>query len=86
MGKADLHLHTSCSDGMASVARLLDHVESHTGLDVIAITDHDSLRGAMRARDRWARGSYRFDLVPGMEVTTTEGHLLALFKIGRAHV
>ena len=79
MGKADLHLHTSYSDGMASVAELLDYVETHSDLDVIAVTDHDSLRGALDAREKWARGSYRFEVVPGMEVTTIEGHLLALF-------
>jgi predicted metal-dependent phosphoesterase TrpH len=79
VGKADLHLHTAHSDGMASVAELLDYVQEHTDLDVIAVTDHDSLRGAMDAREKWARGSYRFEVVPGMEVTTVEGHLLALF-------
>ena len=78
MGKADLHLHTSHSDGMASVAELLDHVEARTDLDVIAITDHDDIRGAMAARERWARRSYRFEVAPGIEVTTIEGHLLAL--------
>lgn len=79
MGKADLHLHTSHSDGMALVGELLTHVQERTDLDVIAVTDHDSLRGALDARERWARGSYRFEVVPGMEVTTIEGHLLALF-------
>lgn len=79
MGKADLHLHSSHSDGMAEVSELLDHVEAGTDLDVIAITDHDSLRGAHDARERWARGRYRFEVVTGMEVTTIEGHLLALF-------
>ena len=79
MGKADLHLHTSHSDGMADVSELLDYAEEQTDLDVIAVTDHDDLRGALDARDRWARGSYRFEVIPGMEVTTTEGHLLALY-------
>lgn len=79
MGRADLHIHTSHSDGMADVAELLDHVETQTDLDVIAVTDHDDIRGALAARERMARGSYRFELVPGMEVTTIEGHLLALY-------
>ena len=79
VGKADLHLHTAHSDGMASVAELIEHLEARTDLDVIAVTDHDSLRGALDARERWAHGSYRFEVVPGMEVTTIEGHLLALF-------
>jgi len=79
MGKADLHVHTSLSDGMADVPVLLDYVESKTDLDVIAITDHDDITGALRARKRWANGRYRFALVPGVEVTTIEGHVLALF-------
>ena len=79
MGRADLHVHTSYSDGMADVPALLAHVESHTDLDIIAVTDHDDIRGALAARKAWARGSYRFEVVAGMEVTTIEGHVLALF-------
>ncbi len=78
-GKADLHIHTSFSDGMASARELLDHVETETDLDVIAVTDHDDVRGALKAREIWARGNYRFELVTGAELTTIEGHLLALF-------
>lgn len=79
MGKADLHIHTSHSDGMCDVPELLDYVESRTELDLIAVTDHDDLRGAERARERWAQGRYRFQVIAGMEVTTIEGHILALF-------
>ena len=79
MGKADLHVHTSHSDGMYDVPELLDYVQSETDLDLIAVTDHDSLSGALEARERCARGRYRFDVIPGMEVTTIEGHVLALF-------
>jgi predicted metal-dependent phosphoesterase TrpH len=79
MGKADLHVHTSYSDGMASVPALLAYIESRTTLDVVAVTDHDDIRGALAAREAWARGTYRFLVVPGMEVTTIEGHVLALF-------
>ena len=78
-GKADLHMHTSFSDGMASARELLDHVETETDLDVIAVTDHDDIMGALKAREIWARGNYRFELVTGAELTTIEGHLLALF-------
>ena len=79
LGKADLHVHTSYSDGMAGAREVLDYVEAHTDLDVLAITDHDDVRGALMAREIWARGSYRFELVTGAELTTIEGHLLALF-------
>lgn len=79
LGKADLHVHTAAGDGMAEIPELLDYVESSTDLDVIAITDHDSLKGALAARERWANGRHRFDFIVGMEVTALEGHLLALF-------
>jgi len=79
VGKADLHVHTSHSDAMCDVPQLLDYVESETDLDLIAVTDHDGLSGAWEARERCAKGRYRFQVIPGMEVTTIEGHILALF-------
>jgi len=79
MGKAVLHIHTHHGDGLDSVQRILDHVEAHTDLDVIAITEHDDLETALRAREIWARNGYGFDFVPGVEVTTLEGHLVALY-------
>jgi hypothetical protein len=78
-GKADMHLHTLYSDGTADVQSLLDHVERHTDLDVVAITDHERIDGALRAREIHAAGGYSFELVVGEEVTTRRGHVLALF-------
>jgi hypothetical protein len=79
MGKADLHIHTRDGDGLDSIEAILHHVETQTDLDVIAITEHDSLETALHARDLWARGGYGFDFVPGVEVTTLEGHVIALY-------
>jgi predicted metal-dependent phosphoesterase TrpH len=76
---ADLHMHTHYSDGTGSVEEVLTHVQNATPLDVIAITDHDTITGALRARDLVARRDYRFELVVGEEVSTREGHMLALF-------
>lgn len=78
-GKADMHLHTLYSDGTASVRELLDHVERATDLDLIAVTDHERIDGAQRAREIHASGGYSFDLVMGEEITTRRGHVLALF-------
>jgi predicted metal-dependent phosphoesterase TrpH len=83
LGKADLHLHTLYSDGTASVREVLDHVEHHTDLDVIAITDHERVDGALRAREIHASGNYSFELVVGEEITTRRGHVLALFLTER---
>jgi hypothetical protein len=79
VGTADLHIHTSSGDGMAGVPELFDYVEEHTDLSVIAITEHDTLAPALEAREAHARGGYRFDVVVGEEVTTIEGHVLALY-------
>jgi hypothetical protein len=79
MGKADLHIHTTQGDGLDSVQRIFEYVDGHTDLDVVAITEHDSLEVALNAREAWARGNHRFDFIPGVEVTTLEGHLVALY-------
>ena len=52
---------------------------SSVDLNVIALTDHNVVEGALRARDLWARGNYRFDFIVGEEISTREGHMLALF-------
>ncbi|MFQ5924650.1 MAG: PHP domain-containing protein [Dehalococcoidia bacterium] len=78
-GLADIHIHSSVSDGMADVSRILDFVAERTELDVISITDHDRIEGSYQARELAAKRGYHFDVVVGMEVTTLEGHLLALF-------
>lgn len=78
MGKADIHIHTTHSDGMATVEQVLDFTEHQTDLDLIAITDHDMFDGADEARNLAARRNYRFQVMTGMEVTTLEGHLLVL--------
>ncbi|HUP27350.1 MAG TPA: PHP-associated domain-containing protein [Chloroflexia bacterium] len=72
-------MHTSLGDGLASVQQIFDFVENETDLDVIAITDHDDIRGAMQALELIERRKYRFKVIPGTEITTRNGHLLALF-------
>jgi predicted metal-dependent phosphoesterase TrpH len=79
LGKADLHIHTARGDGMADLPELLDYVQEKTDLTVIGVTEHDDLCPGLDAREMCARGSYRFEVVPGAEVTTLEGHLLALY-------
>jgi predicted metal-dependent phosphoesterase TrpH len=77
MGIADLHLHTIYSyDGTASLAAVLNRAKQ-IGLDVIAITDHDEIRGALKALD--LAPNYGVEVIPGIEITTADGDLLALF-------
>jgi hypothetical protein len=78
VGRADLQLHSDLGDGLASPEAILDAAE-RVGLDVIALTDHDDIRGAFLLRDIAARRSSPIEIVPGVEVTTRNGHLLALW-------
>ncbi|HZQ48847.1 MAG TPA: CehA/McbA family metallohydrolase [Candidatus Dormibacteraeota bacterium] len=78
-GRADLHMHTDRSDGWPSPPALIDHVIENTDLDVISITDHDTIEGALRGADRAARLSSKLSVVIGEEVTSRDGHILALF-------
>lgn len=78
MGLADLHIHSIYSyDGTASISAILQHVMLNTPLNVIAITDHDSLQGNLEAMDLAPK--YGIEVVPGCEISTDDGHLLALF-------
>ncbi len=76
-GRADLHIHSAAGDGLATPAEILQYVQEATDLDLIAITDHDLLDGALEARRLHQEGDYRFDFIVGMEITTLEGHVLA---------
>jgi len=64
---------------MAEIPALLEHVETKTDLQIIAVTDHDTIDGAEAALNLWSRDRYSFELVMGQEVTTLNGHLLALW-------
>jgi len=79
VGKADLHIHTRVSDGLATIEQLLEYVERETDLDVVAVTDHEDAAGGLRARELAAKRGLRFDVVVGAEITTLHGHLLGLF-------
>jgi len=71
--KVDLHVHTCYSaDGVTTLKEVVAYSKKR-GLDGVAITDHDILSGATIL-------AKRSDLliIPGVEVTTQRGHVLAL--------
>ena len=63
--RIDLHTHSSVSDGTESPAELLGTARA-AGLDVVALTDHDTTAGWAEAEA--ARPS-RLTVVPGMELS-----------------
>jgi hypothetical protein len=78
-GRADLQVHTAHGDAMGSALEIFEAVEAAGVLDVVAVTDHDDVEGALLARELHSQRGYAFDLVTGIEVTTRQGHLLALW-------
>ena len=54
LGLADLHVHTTWSDGAQSPEAMVAAASGR--VDVLAITDHDQIGGALVARD-YARRS-----------------------------
>jgi predicted metal-dependent phosphoesterase TrpH len=78
LGRADLHVHSHWSDGRQSPETLV--LAAAGRVDVLAITDHDEVAGALWAR-RFARArpDLAVEVVVGEEVSTLNGHLLALF-------
>ncbi len=62
---------------------VLNYVSINTDLDTLAITDHNTMEGWERAREFKARPEndhlLDLDLIPGVEVSSTEGHIIALY-------
>src|SRR6476619_6113790 len=74
--RADLHVHSSASDGTDPPAEVMRRA-ARAGLDVVALTDHDTVAGHLEARA--AAGPVT--LLPGMELSCRlddrSTHLLA---------
>ena len=79
--KADLHLHTTASDGRLAPKELVS-LAAKVGLDVIAITDHDTIDGVAPALAA-AKTFPSLMVIPGVEINTDvphgEVHILGYF-------
>ena len=79
--KYDLHLHTTASDGRLSPSSLVN-LARERDLEVIAITDHDSVGGISEALETANQGS-DIVVIPGVEINTDlasgELHMLGYF-------
>jgi len=78
--RADLHLHTTSSDGTLSPSAVVERAAA-AGLNVIAITDHDTLLGVAEAQQFGRR--LGVEVIAGTELSTWSGneefHIIGLF-------
>jgi hypothetical protein len=86
LSRVDLHAHTAASDGSLTSEELVAQAAC-LGIQVLAITDHDTTAGlpaALAEAQRW-----EITVVPGVEISTVSGreeiHLLG-YLIDPAHV
>lgn len=69
MGKADLHIHTTASDGLLDPRDVIEYAASETDLSVVAIADHDTLEGAHEAWNWLQAHPTAIGFVWGVEMT-----------------
>jgi len=71
--KADLHVHTIYSHDSLITPKDLVFYAKKRGLTAVAITDHDTIEGALKiARET------DFLIIPGIEVSSRNGHIVGL--------
>lgn len=72
--KFDLHIHSTFSGDSKTTPKQIIDLAEEKGMDGIAIIDHNTIEGYQKAVQ------YETDLilVPGIEVSAPEGHVIAL--------
>jgi len=70
--KADLHIHSNFSNDGKSTVEEIVAAAAERGLGCIAITDHNSFEAYALAKDNG-----KVIVIPGIEVSSEEGHILA---------
>lgn len=77
LSAADLHVHTTASDGTATPRQVLEWASARTGISVIAICDHNTVDGALEAAS--IAHEFPIEVVVGQEVESSDGHILGLW-------
>lgn len=75
--RVELHNHTTHSDGSLTPAQLAEYAAAQN-FGVLALTDHNTVSGHEALRAAIAQKNLPLSLLPGVEITTFYGHILAL--------
>ncbi len=68
--KIDLHSHTTCSDGALTPVELVQRAQQMQ-VDVLAITDHDTISGIEVATEYVKNSNIKLDVIAGVELSTS---------------
>jgi predicted metal-dependent phosphoesterase TrpH len=71
--RVDLHVHTTYSSDSLITPEELVYYSKKRGLNAVAVTDHNKLEGAYKIAKETD-----FLIIPGMEVSSSDGHIVAL--------
>ena len=71
--KADLHVHTNYSKDSLITPKDLVYYAKKRGLNAVAVTDHNQIEGSCKIAKE-----ADFLVIPGMEVSSADGHIVAL--------
>lgn len=77
MKKYDLHIHTRYSECSAVKPELLLKIAKAKGLDGIAVTDHNAIKGALLAKK--LNKDKNFEVIIGSEIETNRGEMIGLY-------
>jgi predicted metal-dependent phosphoesterase TrpH len=81
VGQAILHIHTTFSDGTATVEEILDAADRHGEIDIVGITDHDDIQAFARALQWKAEHpESRVQPIWGVELTIRAFKHLLLYR------
>ncbi len=76
---ADFHTHSHYSDGMLSPKELMYHAKE-IGLDIIALTDHDTIAGIKEAQEEALKLGIKF--ISGVELSTFDDENISMHVLG----
>ncbi len=75
MLKLDLHIHSQYSEDATGSPKDIIKILKKKGLQGMAITDHNTIKGALKSLQIKPK---EFTIIPGVEISTKDGHMLAL--------
>ncbi|MFP4112386.1 MAG: PHP domain-containing protein [Candidatus Woesearchaeota archaeon] len=77
----DMHLHSKCSDGSASVNAIMKKAKKNSF--GIALTDHNEIKGSLNA---YSNACQRSPVIPAIEVNSSSGPDVLLYFYETSHL